>query len=122
MNIQTSLKFIKHFAFLSLVFYTFIPCSIKGFIADNFETFYAKPISNPKVSNNVNTCFVTDLKVQESSLNQQKKIKEIVSFDDYAFTKYKIFNLSHSFAFPYKLKGKSPPKYILFKRLKIATV
>lgn len=120
MKIQSNLKHIKHVAFFCLIVFTFIPCSVKGFLADSIQTFYSKPISNPKVLNNVNSCTYSDLTLHQNQIVQKKTIEKFSLFENVSKTQFiqienKISSENH-----FEFSGNSPPKYILFKRLKIA--
>lgn len=120
MKIQSCLKTLKHIVLLSLIVFTFIPCSVKGFLADNFQTSYSKPISNPKISNDLNTCFYSDLKTTKDQISYKKTVKIFNWLDNLSKTIYKKIETKFYSINPVNFSGNSPPKYILYKRLKIA--
>lgn len=120
MKIHSNLKIVKHVALFCLIVFTLIPCSVKVFLADSIETFYSKPVSNPKVLNNVNSCTYSDLTTHQNQIVQKKTVKKFSLFENSSKTQFvqienKIFSENH-----FEFSGNSPPKYILFKRLKIA--
>lgn len=121
MKIHSYTKLIKYFVFMSLIVFTFIPCSVKGFLADSIQTSYSKPISNPKVSNTLNSCLYTDLTSKQSQISQKKTILKINSLGNLSKIKFRQIELHSTSENPFLFSGNSPPKYILFKRLKIAT-
>lgn len=120
MKIHSFTKLVRHFVLLSLIVFTFIPCSVKGFLADHIQTSYSKPISNPKVSNTLNSCLFTDLTSKQSQIRQKKTVTKINSFENLSKIKFEQIESNSLSENQFKFSGNSPPKYILFKRLKIA--
>ena len=120
MKIHSFTKLVKHFVLLSLIVFTFIPCSVKGFLADRIQTSYSKPISNPKISNTLNSCLYTDLTSKQSQISQKKTITRLNSFENLSKIKFEQIESNSLSENQFEFSGNSPPKYILFKRLKIA--
>lgn len=93
---------------------------MKGFIAASFQTTFAKPNSNFRLSQYSNSCSFIESNVNTSESKHTSKklvytpiqLNIFFEFNElkHVFTEQIVFNFS----------GNSPPKYILYKCLKIA--
>lgn len=110
----------KHILIMCLVLFALIPCMLKGAFLNTLSLDYAKPFNKSKTTTQLNSCQYYQDKSQQISSAEQKKINKktnslTISTGLYYITrsikKYSKYSLDFS--------GNSPPKYILYKRLKL---
>ncbi|RCU42341.1 hypothetical protein DQ356_10475 [Chryseobacterium lacus] len=85
------------------------------------EIEYTRPFNKTKTTNTINICAYFQRESLQISADQKTKIKH--QTEHFYFSEYPFFEINFDKAkstFSEGFSGNNPPKYILFKRLKIA--
>jgi hypothetical protein len=113
----------KHLLWVCVVVFAFSTCAVKevfyGFV--NLE--YSKPLNKSKTTLNGSSCQYTQVNTTETSIVQQSEIAR--EFDCNGVAQKPTFDIRSkqlSSADLLHFSGNSPPKYILYKRLKLDVV
>lgn len=116
---ENHIKNIRHIVLMWFMLFSLSPCTVKEVLLQSVDFEYAKPFNKSKTTQ-TNPCQYGSNEYQQMSAAQQSKIHktiEPVAFvRNYGFPTYaaKIDN-----NYSKTSTGNSPPKYILYKRLKI---
>nr|WP_298005803.1 hypothetical protein [uncultured Flavobacterium sp.] len=116
---ENHIKKFRHIVLMWFVLFSISPCSVKEALFYSVNTDYAKPLNKSKTSAPASSCsYSQNDNTQTSVVKKSKVYKRIdpvnVSNNLYfAVLSAKVYN-DYS-----KTSGNSPPKYILYKRLKI---
>ncbi len=113
----------KHFFLTWFVLFALSPCVVKEALFSQVNITYAKPLNKSKTTSLTNSCQYSQNDNQQISVSKQlkinKEIEPVSSFDNPYFVIYRPkINSKYYKTF----SGNSPPKYILYKRLKIDIV
>lgn len=111
---------LKQITLILLVFFALSPCIVKGawFEAVNLE--YVKPSNKAKTNFQTSNCEFSQDKIQQIQVSVSPDLD--FPFDETPFNFEAFFgnvNQSLSKTEIFLFRGKSPPKYILYKRLKL---
>lgn len=108
----------KHILLLCFVLLSLTPCNVKEILATGLNVEYAKPLNKSKTTAPVNSCQYTKQTDYQISVGEQS----VVSIRKYHFSKLTTHDYTPTLAtsgFSKNFSGNSPPKYILYKRLKV---
>ncbi len=111
----------KHFLILCLGAFALSPCIVKEAMFGSAEIEYTRPFNKTKTTNTINICAYFQRESLQISADQKTKIKH--QTEHFYFSEYPFFEINFDkvkSTFSEGFSGNSPPKYILFKRLKIA--
>lgn len=122
LKVENHIKNIRCIVLMWFMLFSLSPCTVKEVLLHSVNTEYARPLNKSKTTQ-TNPCQFSSGEHQHISSAQQSKInKKIVPVDfvcNYAFAVYASkIDKKYSKGF----SGNSPPKYILYKRLKIDLV
>ena len=113
-------KTFRHIILMWFVLFSLSPCTVKDALFHFIHTDYAKPLNKVKAQAPVNSCSYPHYEFQQSSSVNQSRFKNQIT-PVYYFKNY-LYDELNDIVYHYHSKtssGNSPPKYILFKRLKI---
>ena len=117
---KNHINLVRHIILTWFILFSLSSCTVKEAIFHLTNNDYAKPFNKSKTSIPTNNCSYSQNKIQQISVVKKARIKEQFELLDVSFHQFfriistKIDN-NHS-----KISsGNSPPKYILYKRLKI---
>jgi hypothetical protein len=120
LKIQIQIKTIKQIVLMWFVLFSLSPCAVKEVLFHSVNTDYSKPLNKSKTTTSTSSCSYSQNENQQNSGAQKSKINKQIEpvyfFDNQHFTLHstKIHN-----NYSKRSSGNSPPKYILYKRLKI---
>lgn len=118
LKILYNLKNYTYILWMWLVLFSLTPCTIKEIFFHAVDLDYAKPLNKSKTS--TNSCSYSQIENRQNlGLKSSKIINRIIPF---CFSKNLNFALCSTKIFKDYSRislGNSPPKYILYKRLKI---
>ena len=117
---KTPINILHRFIMMWFVLFALTPCTVKEVLFSTLNLELPESLNKSKTTTSSNSCHYSHNKNQHVSFAKQTKINKKI--DPIDFSKQKLFvaqsihiknNYSQTFS------GNSPPKYILFKRLKI---
>ncbi|MGB6083245.1 hypothetical protein [Moheibacter sp.] len=119
-KIKSHIKSFRNFGLMWFVLFALSPCTVKDAFFSSINSEYAKPLNKSRTTAPTTSCSYAQVKSLQSSVVKESKNKRtepeaLIGCD------YLTFNtaINHS-DYSNKSSGNSPPKYILYKRLKIA--
>ena len=119
LKVENHIKNIRYIVLMWLILFSLSPCTVKEVLLQSVSTEYAEPLNKPKTTR-TNPCQFSSNGHQHLASAQQSKINkkiEPVDFScNYAFPAYAV-KIGKNYS--KTSTGNSPPKYILYKRLKI---
>lgn len=102
------------------VLFSLSPCTVKEVLFYSLNTDYSKPLNKSKTSTQTSSCSYSQNEKQQISAAKKtrinKQIEPVDSFDKAYLTGYVAKDYNN---YSKTSSGNSPPKYILYKRLKI---
>lgn len=118
-NIKSYFKLLNRILFVCLILFSSAPCSVKVFFSDKIDVVYEKPINKTKSTSPSTNCQL-DLFGKQQKSSFQKSVESHADFSpiiriEKSGLQEKTYN-----KFSSSYSGNSPPKYILYQRLKIA--
>ena len=117
---KTRINILHRIIMMWFVLFALTPCTVKEVLFSTLNLELPESLNKSKTTTSSNSCQYSQNKNQHVSFAKQTKINKKI--DPIDFSKQKLFvaqsspiknNYSKTFS------GNSPPKYILFKRLKI---
>jgi hypothetical protein len=114
------IKYARHIALMLFVLFSLSPCTVKESLFHSVNWEYSKPLSKSRTTSQTSTCSYSQLEGQriqvtaKSITNRQSEPDGLlvkIYFAPHPAKGYKDYSKCSS--------GNSPPKYILYKRLKI---
>lgn len=114
------IKYLKHIVLILFLLFSLSPCTVKEALFHSVNTDYAKPLNKSRTTTPTSSCSYSQNDNKQISVVKKAKInKEIESFNSvnnlcFAILSVKVYN-----DYSKTSSGNSPPKYILYKRLKI---
>ncbi|KAA5533979.1 hypothetical protein [Paenimyroides baculatum] len=120
---KSHIRNFRHIVLMWFMLFSLSPCTVKEAMLSTANTAYAKPLNISKATAAVGSCLYLQDKSQQISVAYKFTVNK--QFDGVDFCGNQYFG-----AHPTKVcstyqktsSGNSPPKYILYKRLKIAIV
>lgn len=109
--------FLKKFYILLLILYGFTPCTVKNTVFDVFSLDYAKPTNANKTTSSSSCTYLSSTK----ETAQSRTVKKLLNFEAVDRVSFIEQTISFSNLFIQHTSGRSPPLYILFQQLKLAT-
>lgn len=113
----------KHLLWVCFMVFAFSTCAVKDVFYSFINLEYSKPLNKSKTSLNGSSCQYTQVNTTETSIVQQSEIAR--EFDCNEVAQKPTFDIRSkqlSSADLLHFSGNSPPKYILYKRLKLDVV
>lgn len=105
---------------LWFVLFALTPCTVKEIVFDTFNSTYSKPINKSRTTAPTSFCsFSTNVVAQASVSKMAKVTKQIEPNDSYRSLCFSTQPSYFKTTFSKLTSGNSPPKYILYKRLKL---
>lgn len=111
---------VRNILVMWFILFALSPCTVKEVLFDSVNFEYTKPINKSRTTAPINTCLHAQQETQQTKVaNQADSHKQVEPID---------FRLNGSFSssskvsqesYSKKFSGNSPPKYILYKRLKL---
>lgn len=119
--IKSNSLFIKQTLLLCWILFSFLPCTIKEYFGNAVEISYQKPLNKSKSTTSSLSCQYADtissskLAVQKKDVDERLFPSNFIEFNPVTLaTKIKAIKYYQNYS------GNSPPKYILYKRMKIS--
>lgn len=119
-KMKIHIKIFRHIVFMWFVLFSLSPCTVKETLFLTVNTDYAKPLNKSKTTTSTSFCSYSKNENQKISVVKKSEINKQVESVDLFYNKW----LAESFTKIYNdysktSSGNSPPKYILYKRMKI---
>lgn len=117
---ESHIKKIRHIVLMWFVLFSLSPCTVKEALSQVVSTDYAKPLNKSKTIAPTTSCSYSQNDNQQISVVKKakiyKEIEPVQVVNNLCFTvlSSKVYN-----DYSKTSSGNSPPKYILYKRLKI---
>jgi len=117
---ESHIKKIRHIVLMWFVLFSLSPCTVKEALSQVVSTDYAKPLNKSKTIAPTSSCSYSQNDNQQISVVKKakiyKEIEPVQVVNNLCFTvlSSKVYN-----DYSKTSSGNSPPKYILYKRLKI---
>ncbi|RYF21433.1 MAG: hypothetical protein EOO42_10565 [Flavobacteriales bacterium] len=116
---ENHIKNIRYIVLMWFILFSLSPCTVKEVLLYSLNTEYAEPLNKSKTVQ-TNPCQYSSNEYQQKSAAQQSKINQKIEPVDfvgnYGFPTY-VAKIDKNYS--KTSTGNSPPKYILYKRLKI---
>lgn len=120
-KMKIHIKIFRHIALMWLVLFSLSPCKIKEVLLHSVNTDYAKPLNNSKTTTSSSSCSYSQNENQQISVVRKSEINKQAEPIYLFYNKYLAGNFTEIYNdYSKTSSGNSPPKYILYKRLKIA--
>ena len=120
-TIQKHICTLKHLLTMCFLLFALSSCAVKESVLGLMQTDYAKPTNRSQTNIQNGFCSYTAVTGKEFSVDNHAKIK---TQKDFIF-KENLIEIGHkknTESYSKTFSGNSPPKYILYKRLKLHTV
>jgi hypothetical protein len=119
-NFKSHIENLKHLLWVWIAFFALSPCAVKEVIFSVVNAEYTKPLNKTKTTAPTSSCQYSQIDNQQVSITQQSKIKKQTEPAEITSNRFFVIrnsgiNVNYSKTF----SGNSPPKYILYKRLKL---
>lgn len=117
---ESQIKNFRHIVLMWFVLFSLSPCTVKEALFHSVNTDYAKPLNKSKTTVPTSSCSYSqnDNKqisvVKKSEISKQIEPVDVADKPYFAVLSTKVYN-----DYSKTSSGNSPPKYILYKRLKI---
>lgn len=117
--LNKTIFFARCFALVALVLFSLSPCAVKETLLHTVQVDYSKPLNKSKTPTWTSSCSSIDNNLEVSIAKEYKAIRLLEP--PFISEHYEgIDNIPVLKGFYLHFTGNSPPKYILYKRLKIA--
>lgn len=120
MKSANHIKKLKNIILMFFVVFSLSPCPVKAVVFGTVNIDYSQPLNKFKVSGQLNSCQFS------SQDNQQISVSEKAKFNRHKEPDYHVENPCYDgfcevdfINYSTTLSGNDPPKYILYKRLKL---
>lgn len=119
-NAKQYIKNLKHILWVWFALFTLSPCVVKEAMFSVVNAEYSQPLNKSKTTAPTNSCQYSQNDNQQVSVVKQSKINKQTEPAEVAKN---LFLIVHSIEintnYSKTTSGNSPPKYILYKRLKL---
>lgn len=119
-NVKSHIRQLERTVLIWMILFALAPCAVKAVFTDFIQVDYQQPLNKSKTTSSVNNCQYPSVFSEKASVTQ-KNINGS-KIEPFQFLRNKKF-ISGAVKlykdYPKNYSGNSPPKYILFKRLKI---
>lgn len=120
LKITTEIRIAKHILWVCFLLLALSPCTVKAALFDSVNVEYTKPLNKSKVTIQTNSCQYAQIESQHVSIAKQAKaIQEMEAVVFYRIQNFTIRSSKIYSKYSKNCSGNSPPKYILYKRLKL---
>lgn len=117
---ESHIKKIRHIVLMWFVLFSLSPCTVKEALSQVVSTDYAKPLNKSKTIAPTTSCSYSQNDNQQISVVKKAKInKEIEPVQVVNNSCFVVLSPKGYNDYSKTSSGNSPPKYILYKRLKI---
>lgn len=122
-KMKIHIKIFKHIVFIWFVLFSLSSCTVKEVLFTSVNADYAKPLNQSKTTAPISSCSYSQNESNQISVVKTAEINKQVEPIDLLYNKYLAVNFTEiNNDYSKTSSGNSPPKYILYKRLKIAIV
>lgn len=120
-KIKIHIKTVRNFGLMWFVLFALSPCTVKDVFFSSVNSEYAKPLNKSRTTAPTISCSFAQTENQQYSVVKELKINKQTEPGAFSDLSYLTFDavIIHNY-YSKKSSGNSPPKYILYKRLKIA--
>lgn len=119
-KITTYIKITKNTLWMCVVLFALSPCIVKESLLGSLNIEYVKPLNKSKTTTKASSCQYSQSENQYiTAVKQTKTNKQIVTFNFLDNQHFKISSIKLFVQYSKTFFGKSPPKYILYKCLKL---
>lgn len=117
---KNHIRNVRHILLMLFVLFALSPCVVKEAMFSLANAEYAKPLNMSKATAPTNSCQYSQNDRQQNSVVKQSDInKEIEPFNVSENLFFVVRSTKINNKYSKKSSGNSPPKYILYKRLKL---
>ncbi len=114
------IRHVQHIMWMGLILFSLSPCTVKQVLLNPVPIDYAQPLNKSKTTTQTNFCQYSPDENQRTPVVRQPGFSKPFEPVDFSVNQYFIAGaakaqVNYSKTFP----DNSPPKYILFKRLRI---
>lgn len=115
------INFFRHVLWMWFVLFALSPCAVKNVLSNSVNVQHTKPLNKSQTAAPATVCSYTQPESQQTSVVQVTKIdKQLKPTCFFGFLSFSALSVKGVFTSSKKTSGSSLPKYILYKRLKIA--
>lgn len=118
-TINLLIKYLKQFSLLGLVLFSLAPCLLKMNTAKKLAIPFEKTSNSSKSTHTTSCSYYSFVQSSSTKLNEDKQICYFQIPIDRVQVIHNILQLKYS---DYTYASNSPPKYILYKRMKMGIV
>lgn len=120
---KNHINIVRHIILAWFILFSLSSCTVKEAIFHLTNNDYAKPLNKSKTSIPRNNCSYSQNRIQQISFVKKARIKEQFEFIAVPVNQFfRIISVKIHINYSTIFSGNSPPKYILYKRLKIDIV
>lgn len=120
MQKTTNTRMAKHILSVCVILFALIPCTIKEALLGSLNVEYAKPLNKSKTTTTTKLCHYSQNENQQISITKETKINQELQLIDFSAKPNFVISSAKIYAkYSKTFSGNSPPKYILYKRLKV---
>lgn len=117
---KSNIKNLKHLLWVCFAFFALSPCVVKEALFSVADAEYAKPLNKSKTTAPTNSCQYSQNENQQISVVKQSKINKQTEPDEVTENLFFVVrSVGINTNYSKTTSGNSPPKYILYKRLKL---
>lgn len=117
---ESHIKNFRHTVLMWFVLFSLSPCTVKEALSQVVSTDYAKPLNKSKTFAPTTSCSYSQNDNQQISVVKKAKINKEIESDQVVNNSCFVVLSSKGYNdYSKTSSGNSPPKYILYKRLKI---
>lgn len=110
----------KHIVWVCVVLFALTPCIVKEAFFGLVNIDYAKPLNQSKTTSHTNTCQYAQNEIRQISASKQtKESKQLAAVSFFTHQYFVVRSAKINNKYSKTFSGNSPPKYILYKRLKL---
>lgn len=119
-KVKSHIKNLKHLLWVWIVFFALSPCVVKEAIFNIVDIEYNQPLNKSKSTAPTKTCQYSQNDIQKYSVAKQSNIAKHTEAEKLTVNVLLVIRcIGLNTSFSKTTSGNSPPKYILYKRLKL---
>ena len=119
-NLKTYIYLCKQLCLVWVLLFSLAPCAVKDFLGSSLDSNFQRSLNKTKSTSTPGSCLIFLDIIGEASAAQENDLKRSIPAK-YGFptVHFQFLEGTNEVVYTYIRTGNSPPKYILYKRLKI---
>lgn len=119
-NNNNHIKIFRYIILIGFVLFSLSPCTLKKVVYQSINSDYTIPLNKSKTTTQTGNCSYSQQENLQTSIAKKVKINKQIRLIDFLNKEYlEVDSAKTHNNYSKTSSGNSPPKYILYKRLKI---